>query len=337
MRITRDFIQKFTIETIDRRTRSSRDVLAVYQCGSSLGEAYALGGTSDIDLFFVHHEPPKVEREIVRLTDEIHLDLAHYDQMVFHDTRKLRIDPWFGSALNSGKILYDPQHFLDFVQASVRGQYDRPDHVYRRARPLADRSREIWFHLEESENESDLTKTTTYLEAIGSAANAIACISGPPLPIRRLVIEFPVRAEALERPGLFHGLLGLLGAPNLEPNLLSGWLEAWKSAYQSIPEEKAPSCFHPARLRYFYDAMVEMAGGERPFELLWPLLRTWASIVAFQPLESKAFSNWQTAMERLGLYGPMFKERLQALDAYLDLVEETLETWAQENGAWETA
>jgi hypothetical protein len=337
MRITRDFIQKFTTETIERRTRSSRDVLAVYQCGSSLGEGYALGGASDVDLFFVHLQPPKLAREVIRLTDEIHLDLAHLDQMVFRDTRSLRVDPWLGSALNSCKILYDPQHFLDFVQASVRGQFDRPDHVFRRTRPLADRSREIWFHLQEDKDEPGLARTASYLESVGLAANTIACLSGPPLPVRRLMLEFPSRAEVLDRPGLFPGLLGLLGTPNLDPGLLSGWLESWKSAYQAVPEEKAPNRFNPARLHYYYDAFTEMAGSDRPFNLLWPLLSTWTSIAALNPTDSNSVSLWQRAVERLGLYGPAFKESLKALDAYLDLVEETLETWARENGAWETA
>jgi hypothetical protein len=34
----------------------------------------------------------------------------------------------------------------------------------------------------------------------------------------------------------------------------------------------------------------------------------------------------------LGLHETTLQERLPALDAYLDLVEETLEDWAQANG-----
>jgi len=34
----------------------------------------------------------------------------------------------------------------------------------------------------------------------------------------------------------------------------------------------------------------------------------------------------------LGLLGEAFREKIEALDAYLDLVEELLESWGRENG-----
>ena len=44
---------------------------------------------------------------------------------------------------------------------------------------------------------------------------------------------------------------------------------------------------------------------------------------------------WHQACDQLELVGPSFAERIQALDAYLDGVEETLEEWARLNGVWE--
>ena len=41
---------------------------------------------------------------------------------------------------------------------------------------------------------------------------------------------------------------------------------------------------------------------------------------------------WQKAGEQLGLIGKPFTEKVQGLDAYLDMVEEVLDTWARENG-----
>ena len=38
----------------------------------------------------------------------------------------------------SAQILHDPQHFLDFTQASVRGQFSQAEHVMARAGSQAD-------------------------------------------------------------------------------------------------------------------------------------------------------------------------------------------------------
>jgi hypothetical protein len=41
---------------------------------------------------------------------------------------------------------------------------------------------------------------------------------------------------------------------------------------------------------------------------------------------------WRHALEQTGLVGEGFEERLEALDAYLDQVEETIEEWASAHG-----
>ena len=51
-------------------------------------------------------------------------------------------------------------------------------------------------------------------------------------------------------------------------------------------------------------------------------------LAALLPGDSPSCQVWQSAVEYLGIYGGDFDKRLAALDAYLDLVEETLETWA---------
>jgi hypothetical protein len=337
MRITRDFILKFTNETIERRARSGRDLQAAYLCGSFLDEDYLLGGAADVDLFLVHSEKPPAERELVRLTDDIHLDIVHHDQRDYRDTRSLRVDPWLGPAVNNCKILFDPQHFMDFVRASVRGQFDRPDHIYQRAGALADKARETWFHLQGEKLEPGPAAVSEYLSAVGNAANAIASLSGQPLTERRLLLDFMARAEALERPGLYQGFLGLLGAPNLKLPLLGSWLSSWAKAFLDLPQAEAPERLHSLRLNYYLEAFREMVEGESPVAALWPLLATWTVLSEIHPADSPHRVDWRQAAEQLGLYGQSLTERIEALDAYLDLVEETLETWAQVNGAWESA
>ena len=240
MRITREILLKLAQDTVARQVRADRSIMAAYLCGSLLGDEYMLGGTVDIDLFLVHVARPEIEREIVRLTDDIHLDIAHHDQADYRRTRELRVHPWIGPTLSSCTILYDPQHFLDFTQASVRGQFDRPDRTLSRARKLLDASRQIWFSYHEGVPDPGPQEIEAYLRAVGHAANAIAVLGGPPLTERRFLMLFPQRAQALGRPGLYQGLLGLLGGMDLSAERISSWLPAWKMTYQGLPEAEAP-------------------------------------------------------------------------------------------------
>lgn len=335
MRITREMLLKVARDAVARQARVSPGLLAAYLCGSLLEEEYLLGGTGDIDLVYIYAEPVAVPREVVRLTDEVHLDIAHHYQKEYRDTRGLREHPWLGPALNTCRILHDPQHFLDFTQASVRGQFDRSDHVFKRARQHLDQARSIWLSYQVSAKHPEPQDLFAYLQALDHAANAVAGISGPPLTERRLLVHFPERAVALGRPGLYAGLLGLLGAPNLPEAALSQWLPHWQAAYRSVPQAQAPVRLHSARLAYYLQAIAALAESPQPENALWLLLRTWTLSAGLCPPDSDERRMWHRACDELDLVGPAFAERILALDAYLDSVEETLEDWARANGAWE--
>ena len=90
MRLTREALLKIARDTAAQKVRISRRILCIYLTGSLLTPDPFLGGTTDIDLIFIHDSEPIQPREIVRLTDEIHLDIGHYDQAVFHQPRHLR-------------------------------------------------------------------------------------------------------------------------------------------------------------------------------------------------------------------------------------------------------
>ena len=173
-----------------------------------------------------------------------------------------------------------------------------------------------------------------YLAAVENAANAIACLSGPPLTERRFLLKFPERAQALDRPGLYPGLLGLLGAPNLAQDDLEIWIPAWQAAFHAVSPDAAPARLDPARERYYMAAFDAILASDRPLAVLWPMLCTWTLAAALQPIDAPEVVVWREIVMRLGLQGESFMERFQALDSYLDLVEETLESWAQDRGVW---
>lgn len=333
MRITRDLLLKVVNDTIIQRTRVDRAILAAYLTGSLLGENYMLGGAADVDLAFIHLDDPPVEREIVRLTDEVHLDISHYSQKMFRQPRTLRQHPWMGPTISGCKVVYDPQHFMDFTQASVRGQFDRSDNVLGRVRPQVEHARQMWLgfsnHLPSG---ADPEEVARFLRAVDHAANGLAGLSGPPLTERRFLLDFPARAEAIGHPNLQAALLGMVGAPYVEAARLRDWLADWQAAYDALPSMDTPPRLHPHRRAYYLLAIQSMLQGGQSHAALWPMLRTWTLAASRLPQDAPSRLAWQSACEQLGLLGDRLPERIQALDAFLDMAEEAIEGWEQAAG-----
>jgi len=336
MRKSSETLLKLANDFIAERTRTQRDILAVYLHGSLLGDSPVIGGTADIDLFFVHIDRVEPRREIERITDDIHLDVAHDSREVYRRTQAVRQHFWLGPVINSCKILYDPQHILDFIQAGVRSQFNRPDNVLARARQHAQQSRQAWLGFQRRPPAPGPQGLKEYLSAVQAAANAVALLGGPPLTERRFLMQFAQRAQAAKRPGLLAGLLGLLGGSHAAPELLRAWLPAWQAAYQAQPAASEETVrLHPHRFNYYFKAMENFLSTEATAQMaLWPLLLTWTDL-ALNKTESDAvpIDSWQEAVAQLGLAGESLLERLEALDAYLDTVDESLEAWGKENGA----
>jgi hypothetical protein len=66
--------------------------------------------------------------------------------------------------------------------------------------------------------------------------------------------------------------------------------------------------------------------------VLWPLLSTWTAAISYLPGDQDRTSAWHKACQYLGLLEGGFAERVEALDSYLDTVEEVLEDWGRANG-----
>lgn len=341
MRITSEVLQRLADDFIQKRLQIERDVLAVYLHGSVLSGEPALGGTADVDIFFIHVNPVQVEREIERITDDIHLDIIHHTRGGYNRTRQIRVDPWMGPVVNSCRILYDPQHFLDFTQAGVRAQFERPENVLTRARQHLDRARQIWLDFQLQLPDSGPQRFDRYLDAVSSSAQAVTLLNGLPLTERRLMAQFMVSAQAVNQPGMAAGLAGLLGGAQVSAERLQEWLPLWKEAYHLLPAEKTAVRLQSHRFNYYWRAFEHYIEEDQSQQVLWPLLRTWTDLVlqiglagksyADAPYE-KAYSAWQAMTGQLELSGDSFVDRLAALDAFLDMVEETLEAWGERRG-----
>lgn len=332
MRINRNMLLKLANDTVERSVASDSSIIAIYLQGSLLGDDPLIGNTADIDLFFVHNDDVAVEREIVRVSDEVHLDISHHSHRVYRQPRELRLHPWLGPVVYSCKIMYDPQHFIDFVQASVRGQFSNPENVITRVQKQAVHAREIWESFNNDPHPPDPKEAALYLQALEHAADAVAGLNGHNLTERRFLPSLLQHTEAVHKPGLYKGFIGLLGASTLDAGAMNTWLPEWQAAYSSLAENQAPIRLHPYRLLYYSRAIEAMLDGQNPQQALWPLWRTWTQLVCALPDDSTHRAAWQTTGNGLGLLGEAFIEKIEALDAYLDLVEELLESWGRENG-----
>jgi len=333
MQMNSDSLLKFANDAVKKMTHRKFDIIGVYLRGSvSLAESPLLGGATDIDLVFIHNERPQISREILRLTDDVHLDVAHHDQKDYLDRRALRVDPWMGPSLFNAKVLYDPQHFIDFTLASVRGLFDRSEYVIQRARTLAERARQAWLNLEKSSTTQEVQFLGVYLETIDLAANAVARLTGEPLTDRRFVTEFANCARRLNRSGMVVGLLGLLGAPQVDLETLHNWTSAWDLSFRVLDQEVRPLNLHLDRRNYYLHTFVTLLTSENPKNMLWPLLQTWSQIAAAAPDERAIFQPWVEACHHLGLLGAGVADRIAGLDAYLEQVEDVIDAWADDQG-----
>lgn len=330
MRVTRETLIRLAKENAKTRAFDNKDIVAAYLIGSLLNEDSDpfIGGLTDIDLVFVTAGKPPRTREIVKLTGDFHLDITYHARAEYTPARELRVNPWLGPEVYNPMLLYEREKFFDFVQAAVRAgfEFHAPTLTLQRCRTLLAHGRGCWTDLLEV-GEVGPKEVAHYLKAVYHAACAVAELNGNPLAERRLLLDFPTRAEQANRPQMAAGLAGLLGGPSLESGLPAGWLEAWQASYLSAAASgKADARINAARVNYYRKAFDAMPG----FTALWPLLHTWT--LSALALPSAQLTDWQAAVTQLGLTGESFGEKVQGLDQFLDEVEILLDAIASENG-----
>ena len=335
MRIDANTLIRVAEDLVDRRRKETSTILAVYLHGSVNEPVdHLLGESGDLDLVFVHEYEVGAAREFIRLTDDVTIDIANHTRVSYRIPRELRTNPWLGAAVYGFRVLYDPRHFLDFVQAGLRDQYHRPSNVLARARAFAGDARQRWLALLTAGDDEPET-ALEFLAAVSGTANALASLAGNPLPERRLLTRFFDRAEELGQPELYLDLIGLLGAGETDADDLRNWVAAWEAAFTAAAgTETAPSEWglHPDRRRYYEGAFTDQLTSDRPSDVLWPLLLTWTRAGVVLPPGHASRTAWETAARQIGLLGPDREKRLEALDAYLDRVEILLDGWGRAQG-----
>ncbi len=333
MRITRDLLLNTAKETVKRQTFGGHDLVCAYLTGSLIYDQPLLGGISDIDLVYVHTADVPCSREIVPITDDIHLDIAHYPQSFFSQPRQLRTDAWVGSFLCHDPIMFfDTSHWFEYTQAGVFAQFFLPTNTIQRVKYFSERARSSWLKTQTGQEEFSPASVLNYLRILKDAANAVASLSGVPLTDRRFVLDLPERAMSLQMPGLAGGFVDfILPVEPVEPNWET-WLENWRASFtQIVRQPDAPLSLSNGRLPYYEKAILELQS-TRQEAALWIVLWTWALMSNLLPPRSPEVGNFNNFCATLNLDESHISERLSSLDIYLDTIEEAIDNWSYANG-----
>ncbi len=335
MRVTRESLIRVARETVQERAYNDLTIDAAYLTGSLVsGRDPMLGGTTDVDLVLVHAGPPLTQRQIIKLTADFHLDVRHRTRSDFRSPRELRMDPFLGWEIYDPMLLYERERFFEFVQAGLRAgsEFQAPSLVLGRCRRLLASSRRGWVDLSDINGETaGPPQVWQFLRAVSDAANTVAQLTGGPLPERRLLAEFPSRAQSADCPECIADLFNLIGAAQVDAPTLAAWIPQWRDSFLAAAQDsKVDSRIHVDRLNYYEKGMQALLGTESPLTALWPLLVTWT--LAVSVLDASLRPPWIEAFSRLGLLGPALGDHVSRLDKYLDDLEVRLDEIAKANG-----
>jgi hypothetical protein len=330
VRITRETLIELARRETEQRAAIG-DIISGYVIGSVARNDPLLGGTTDIDLVLIHQGHPPTTREIVRLSEQVHLDIAHHPRELYSQPRELRVHPWLGPTMCEPIFLYDPQHFFEWAQAGARGRFYRPDHVYARANAFLKMSRQSRSVLKLSER-----WIKTYTRATLEAANAVACLTGFPVAGRRVALDLKQAAMDLGHPEVYEGFLHLLGMDAIQPNDTSELLSAWTRCFDQASEFSSEPELDPCRRSYYLSGFQAILEAGHPDAIIWTLLTTWERAIHSLKNAERAAPHlllWEGALEQLRLTSAGSDARNDELERYLDHMEEIVESWAERNGA----
>ena len=331
MRITREKL----IELARRHAEEAAGetaLVSAYLTGSVVSGDPLLGGYADVDLVLIHDSAPPRPREVVRLSDDVHLDVAHHARSRYANPRALRVDPWLGPAVCEPAFLYDPDHFFEWAQAGARGQFHRPDHVVARARAMLEAARAI----APASTSDDPNWLAGYLEGAMRGANAAALLTGFPVWGRRFCLRLAESARSLGHPEVHGGFVRLMAGEADVAWDLPAWLSAWARAIDLASASDQDPELHPSRRAYHLRGFQALLEAGHPEAILWHLLVTWLrAIRALRAAgtESDHAPAFESARKTLRLQDADRTSRAEDLESYLDHAESLIEAWAVRAGA----
>ena len=324
MRITTEKL----LELARKEAEERHGVVSGYVIGSAAGGDPVFGGTADVDLVLIHEYEPTIPREIVPLSDEVHLDISHHPKRMYEQPRDLRVDPWLGPAMCEPVFLHDPDHFFEWAQASVRGQFHRPDYQLARGKAFLEKARASLEGLE-----SDRLWLSGWTRALLESANAVASLDGFPAAGRQVMPQLKTKLASLDHSEIYGHLLRLLGAEQFDASLADEWVDSWATTFDSASKLSLDPELSEVRLSYYLGGFRSMIEDESADEILWPMLSTWGRASHELKLADEPQPHWPQILNTLGLSVDHASEREKELEELIDQAEGILENWAEKVGA----
>ena len=241
--------------------------------------------------------------------------------MKLRKPREVRLDPWLGPSIHDALPLFDPRHFLDYTQAGVRSNFSFPENIQARTRPLIESARQFWMDRQVSPPLEVLDEFPAYLSALEKAINAVALLTGPPLPTRRLGSLFLHTAQAADAPSLALSFSHLLGAVSATDDHFKSWIQAWEKAIDHLAGGDSPNPLLFERKTYYRASIQANAEQSQATAWLWPLITTWTDAIVSLPDLIELQPPWIKALTTLGFAGKDYQTKLSAFDSFLEMCE----------------
>lgn len=330
--IERSTLLKIAQDTAAQKMAERPSLLSAYLTGSVAANEPLLGEATDIDLIFIDSAPPPA-REVVKLADQVVLDVQYRSRDEYAHPKELRVHPWRGPEMCEPIFLRDPRHFFELAQSSARGQFHRPDHVAARARAFIALARTA-LHLSPLPGAEPSAPVTlaNFCQALLNAANAAITLTSFPGVGRRLVLKLETAARKLNQPVVYDDFMAIFGGelPAAQAQLL---LADWSAAYQA-GQTAEDELIHPARRTVYERGFKALIDADRAAEMEWLMLYTWQAVMRHLPGNSLHAENWIAFLERLRMAAPSdFKARVSSARTYLEKLDALVEDWADKNGA----
>ena len=334
MKITRDKLLRISKSFIQQRAQKDRTIICAYLTGSLLKEFPFINGTTDVDIIIVHTDIPNPWREIVSLADEVSLDIYHYPQSSFANAKTLREDPWLGSSLCfDPEVLYGKGHWFEFILASTEASFFLPEFVIRRSQVFI-RDAHRWFSQVKKLSASAYETSYVFSEllCIENAMNSIACLSDKPMTLRHFIQDLETRCEAADNRNIPDVIYGLICGNQDIKNYYPYYSSAWKYYLEYFSNYSSAS-FYPeygnSRLFYYLKPVEVLWEGHLP-SALWIMSYSWVQILCAMKIEQN--EPFHSLCEMMEISQNCQEKRIKSLDILLDMIDDTLDHWAESHG-----
>lgn len=332
MKLTNELLQKIAADFVKEKSSSDYGVKSIALLGSVLKGDAIVGNTADVDLL-VLESYGSYRREMIELTEDVHIDLTYYPIDDFQQTVELRTMPYKGYLIYGCKPVYDPEHVLDFVQAGVRGNFFAAENVMTRVESLLSGARDRWLKYQMTKNVPADEFVKFYFGLIHDVMQSVILYEEGPVGVRNLLVAFPNFAKKAGDVSLFADVLGVLGVAGVDVEQLKAWVEDWKADYDAVQElPKVDADIDAVKKNYYLAAIEAQLESDVPFSAAWTMLATWVNVITFGEQRGMSNFKWDAVADQLGFGEAGFGDKMKAMDAFLDKVELIFADWKSKNG-----